>query len=119
MMKRLFAAGAVACLLAACQTSQSSSAGWQQIAVGAGAVIGETRIDPQVARISARLAERCAEVQTAALAVDLFAPETLRDAASQARTVLASVCAAPPKNVAEALVALANAYAAIEAARRR
>lgn len=119
MLKRLFAAVAVACLLAACQTSQTISAGWQQIAAGVGAVIGETKIDPQIARISARLAERCAQVQTAALAVDLLAPEALRDAAVEARLVLASVCAAPPKNVAEALVALANAYAAIEAARRR
>lgn len=119
MMKRLFVASAVACLLAACQTSQTSSAGWQQIAGGVGAVIGETRIDPQIARISAGLAERCAQVQTAALAVDMLAPETLRDAAVEARIVLASVCAAPPRNVADALVALANAYAAIEAARRR
>lgn len=119
MLRRLFAAIAVACLLAACQTSQTSSAGWGQIAAGVGAVVGETRIDPQVARISARLAERCAEVQTAAFAVDLLAPEALRNAAVKARVVLASVCAAPPQNVAEALVALANAYAAIEAAQRR
>ena len=119
MLKRLSAAAAVACLLAACQTAQTSSAGWQQIAAGVGAVVGETTIDPQIARISARLAERCAQVQTAALAGDLLAPEALRDAAVEARLVLASVCAAPPKNVAEALVALANAYAAIETARRR
>lgn len=119
MMKRLFAAVAVACLLSACQTAPTSSAGWQQIAAGVGAVVGETSIDPQIARISARLAERCTQVQTAALAVDLLAPQKLRDAAVEARMVLAGVCAAPPKNVGEALVALANAYAAIEAARRR
>lgn len=117
MNRKLFAALAVASAigLAGCQTSAS---GWGQIAAGVGAVLGETKIDPQIERVSARLAERCAELQTAALAVDLFAPEKLRSAAADGRAVIATFCAKPPKNVAEALVAIADAFAAIQAARR-
>lgn len=118
MLKRLFAAVAVACLLAACQTSPTSSAGWGQIAAGVGAVIGETKIDPQIEKVSVKLARYCAEVQTAALAVDLFAPEKAQRAAEDARIVVATFCAAPPKNLAAALASLATAYVAIEAARR-
>lgn len=117
MNRKLFAALAVASAigLAGCQTSAS---GWGQIAAGVGAVLGETKIDPQIERVSARLAERCAELQTAALAVDLFAPEKLRSAAADGRAVIATFCANPPKNVAEALVAIADAFGAIQAARR-
>lgn len=98
MKHRIFAALAVACALAlaGCQT---------------------TAIDGRISQVSGRIAERCADLQTAAIAVDLFAPENLRAATSNAETVLATFCAKPPKNVAQALVALADAYAAIEAAR--
>lgn len=116
-MNRILAALAVACAIAlgGCQTSAT---GWSQIAAGVGAVLGETRIDPQIERVSVRLAERCAELQTAALAVDLVAPERLRSAAADGRAVIATFCAKPPKNVAQALVAIADAFAAIQAARR-
>lgn len=116
-MNRIFAALALACAIAlgGCQTSAT---GWGQIAAGVGQVLGATKIDPQIERVSARLAERCAELQTAALAVDLLAPEKLRTAAGDGRAVIATFCAKPPKNVAEALVAIADAYAAILAARR-
>lgn len=116
-MNRIFAALALACAIAlgGCQTSAT---GWGQIAAGVGAVLGETRLDPQIERVSTRLAERCAELQTAALAVDLFAPEKLRSAAADGRAVIATFCASPPKNVAQALVAIADAFAAIQAARR-
>lgn len=115
-MNRILAALACACAigLAGCQTSVT---GWGQIAAGVGAVLGETRLDPHIERVSARLAERCAELQTAAVAVDLFAPEKLRSAAADGRAVIATFCAKPPKNVAEALVAISDAYAAIQAAR--
>jgi predicted small secreted protein len=113
----LVALGALA--LAGCQTSQTTSTGWGQIATGVGAVIGETKIDPKIEKVSAKLAGYCAEAQTAALAVDLFAPEKLQEAASAGRITVATFCAAPPKSVAEALVALAHAIAAIEAARQR
>ncbi|KFC73184.1 hypothetical protein FG93_01928 [Bosea sp. LC85] len=98
MKHRILAAVAGACALAlgACQT---------------------TAIDGRIAQVSTRLAERCADLQTAAVAVDLFAPEKLRAAARDAEAALATFCAKPPKNVAQALVALADAYAAIEAAR--
>lgn len=116
-MNRILAALAVACAIAlgGCQTSAT---GWSQIAAGVGQVLGETKADPQIAKVSARLAERCAELQTAALAVDLLAPDRLRDAAADGRRVIASFCAKPPTNVAQALVAIADAYAAIQAARR-
>jgi hypothetical protein len=116
-MNRIFAALALACAIAlgGCQTNAT---GWGQLAAGVGAVLGETKIDHQIERVSARLAERCAEVQTAALAVDLFAPDKLRAAAADGRAVVASFCARPPKNIATALAALADAYAAIQKARR-
>lgn len=112
----LVALGSLA--LAGCQSLNNPTA-WGQIAAGVDAVIGETKIDPQIEKVSARLATYCADVQTAALAVDIFAPAKLQDAAAGGRGAVATFCAAPPKNLAEALVALANAYAAIEAARRR
>lgn len=116
-MNRIFAALALACAIAlgGCQTSAT---GWGQIAAGVGQVLGDTKIDPQIERVSARLAERCAELQTAAIAVDLFAPEKLRAAAADARAVVSTFCAKPPKNVADALVSIADAFAAIQAARR-
>lgn len=119
-MNRFLAALALACALAlgACQSSSGSSAGWGQIATGVGLVIGETSVDPQIEKASAKLAGYCAQVQTAALAVDLFAPEKLKRAAQDARLVVASFCAAPPKNLAAALASLAAAHAALDAARR-
>lgn len=119
-MHRFLAALALACALAlgACQSSSGSSAGWGQIATGVGIVIGQTKVDPQIEKVSAKLASYCAEVQTAALAVDLFAPEKLKRAAQDARLVVATFCASPPRSVATALASLAGAYAAIEAARR-
>jgi hypothetical protein len=119
-MTRLFGAALLALALVAggCQTaSPTTAAGWGQIAAGVGAVLGETKIDPKIEKVSAKLAGYCAEVKTAALAVDLFAPANLQEAASAGRIAVATFCAAPPKNVAEALVTLADAYAAIEAAR--
>lgn len=117
MNRKYFAALAVASAigLGGCQTS---AGGWGQIAAGVGAVLGETRLDPQIERVSARLAKRCADLQTAALAVDLFAPDNLRSAAAEGQAVIATFCASPPKNVAQALVAVADAFAAIQAARR-
>ncbi|MEN5084246.1 hypothetical protein ABE438_17335 [Bosea sp. TWI1241] len=119
MKHRIIAAAALACALAlgAC-TSHTTATSWQQIAAGVGAVIGETRIDPQIAKVSAKLARYCAEVQTATLAVDIFAPEKAQRAAQDARIVVATFCAAPPRNLATALASLASAYAALDAARR-
>lgn len=116
-MKRLVTAIAAACsiVLAGCQ---ANSAGWGQIAAGVGVVLGETKIDPQIERISAKLARYCSEVQTAALAVDLLAPAKVQKAAGDARVVVATFCASPPSSVATALASLAAAYAAIDAARQ-
>ena len=111
----LVALGSLA--LAGCQ-SLNNPAAWGQIAAGVGAVVGETKIDPQIERVSAKLATYCADVQTAALAVDILAPAKLQDAASAGRIAVATFCAAPPKNLAQALAALIDAYAAIEAAKR-
>ena len=119
-MNRFLAALALACAIAlgACTTRGDSSAGWGQIASGVGIVLGETRLDAQVEKASARLAQHCAELQTASLAVGLFAPDKLRSAAAEARAVVATFCAGPPKSVAAALAAVSEAFAAIEAARR-
>lgn len=118
---RILGAALLALALTAggCQTAGTTSAtGWGQIAAGVGNVIGETKIDPQIEKVSGKLARYCAEVKAAALAVDFLAPEKLQEAASAGRIAVATFCAAPPKSVAEALVSLANAYAAIEAARQ-
>lgn len=119
MTRRIFAALAVACALAlaGCQTSQTSATGWGQIAAGVGQVIGSTKADEKVAKASAQLAKYCGQIEMAAFAVDLFAPEKVQRAAVDARIAFATVCAKPPQNVADALVSAAAAYAAIEAAR--
>ena len=118
IMKRLFAAAVVACALVAagCQTANPTA--WGQIAAGVGGIVGETKIDPQIERISTKLASYCVDVQTAALAVDLLAPEAVQKAAQEARIVVAAFCSAPPSSVASAIASLAAAYAAIEKARR-
>ena len=114
-MFRFIAALALACVLSACQTSNPLA--WGQIAAGVGAVLGETKIDPQIERVSTRLAAYCAEAQTAALAVDLLAPAKVQRAAQDARVVVATFCASPPRNVASALASVVAAYAAIVQAR--
>ena len=110
----LVALGSLA--LAGCQTLNNPGA-WGQIATGVGAIVGETRIDPQIEKVSAKLARYCGEVQTAALAVDLLAPAKAQAAARDARIAVATFCARPPSNVATALASLTAAYAAIESAR--
>ena len=100
MKSRLFAAGALACALYACQT---------------------IAIDGRIAEISDRLAARCVELQTAGLAVDLLAPERVRVAVSDARTVFDRFCAKPPRTSADLLVAIADvirAKQAVDAAKR-
>jgi hypothetical protein len=119
MIRRFTAALVVGCalLLAGCQTRFDNPAAWGQIASGVGAIIGRTEIDPQIEKVSTRLAKYCTELQTAALAVDAFAPDKLQAAAHDGRIAIASFCAAPPKNLAEAIAGVAGAYAAIAAAR--
>lgn len=112
----LVAAGSLA--LAGCQSTLNNPTAWGQIAAGVGGIVGETTIDPQIDKVSAKLANYCGAVQAAALAVDLLAPAKVQKAATEARIVVATFCAAPPSSVATAITALAGAYAAIEAARR-
>ncbi len=118
MKPHVLAAAAVACslALAGCQTRFDNSAAWGQIATGVGTIIGQTDIDPQVGKVSARLAKHCTELQAAAFAVHLYAPDKLQEAARNGRLALASFCASPPSNVAEAIAGVARAYAAIAAA---
>lgn len=116
-MFRIVAALALACALSACQTAANPTA-WGQIATGVGAIIGPTKIDPQIERVSAKLAAYCVDVQTAAVAIDILAPEKVQKAAAEAKIVVATFCAAPPSNVASAITSLAAAYAAIDRARR-
>lgn len=119
-MTRFLAAFAVACalVLAGCQTRFDNPTAWGQIATGVGAIIGKTQVDPQIEKVSAKLANYCTTVQTAALAVDFLAPEKVQQAAKDARIVVATFCASPPNSVATAITSLAAAYAAIEAAKR-
>lgn len=119
MNTRFLAALAVACslALAGCQTRFDNPTAWGQIATGVGAIIGKTQIDPQIEKVSAKLAKYCTELQTAAVAVDAFAPDKLQEAARAGRIAIATFCARPPKNVAEAIAGVITAYAAIDAAR--
>lgn len=116
-MFRIIAALALACVLSACQTAQTTSTGWGQIAAGVGAVLGETRIDPQIERISSKLAAYCVQAQTAALGIDLLAPPKVQRAAQEARIVVETFCTSPPRNVASAIASVAAANAAIVQAR--
>jgi hypothetical protein len=122
MKTRIFAAAAIGCALAlgGCITPDRAQ-GFAQITQGVALVLGETKVDPQIAKVSARLAERCDTLQLAAFGIDLFAPQALRDAGKYGEAVITTVCAAPPKNARELAVAIgkvAEAIAAIEAAKR-
>lgn len=101
MKNRILAAGAFACALTlgGCLTS----------------------IDARIAEISDRLAARCVELQAAAIAVDLLAPEKVRTAVADARGVFDRFCATPPRTSAELLIAIADvirAKQAIDVAKR-
>jgi hypothetical protein len=116
----LVALGALA--LAGCQSvtgyqpSQTSSAGWGQIAQGASLVIGETKYDAKVDKASEQLSRYCGALQAVAVGATIFAPEKQRAIAVQAAAAVNSVCSAPPTNVATALTAAAKAYEAVLAA---
>jgi hypothetical protein len=119
---RIILAAALGCALAlgGCITAERAG-GFAQITQGVAIVMGETKIDPQIAKVSSRLAERCGELQMAAVGVDLFAPDKLRSAGKYGEAVISTFCAAPPKTAAELAVAIgkvAEAIAAIERARR-
>ncbi|GHE69811.1 hypothetical protein GCM10019059_31880 [Camelimonas fluminis] len=114
---KLMAAAIGMLALAACQTANNPTA-WGQIAAGVATVVGDTKIDPDIERVSSKLAAYCVEVQTAALAVDLFAPVKVQQAAIDARAVVRTFCSSPPTSVATAITSLAAAYAAIESARK-
>ncbi len=64
------------------------------------------------------LAAYCVDVQTAAVAIDILAPEKVQKAAAEAKIVAATFCSAPPSSVTSAIASLAAAYAAIDQARR-
>lgn len=111
----LVAPGALA--LAGCSTSQTSSTGWGQIAIGVGQVIGETKYDPKVAKASEQLAKYCGALKAVAFGATLFAPEKQRKIADQAAAAVNSVCTEPlPQNVASAAAAAVKAYEAVLAA---
>lgn len=123
MLKRLFAAIAVACALAvsACVPKDgagpgTSAEGWRQIAVGVGTVVGPTKADAGVAKVSAQLAQYCGALQAVAAGATIFAPEKQRQAAAVAAAAVDTVCSSPPADVASALVLAADTYAAVRAA---
>lgn len=116
----LVALGSLA--LAGCQSipgyqlSQTSAAGWQQIAAGAGQVIGQTKYDGKVAQASQQLANYCGALGAVAMGASIFAPEKHQALAKQAAAAVNSVCDNPPSDVASALTAAAKAYEAVLAA---
>lgn len=116
----LVALGALA--LAGCQNvtgyqlSQTSSSGWQQIAAGAGQVIGQTKHDTKVAQVSEQLSRYCGALRAVAMGASIFAPEKHKALAKQAAAAVSSVCDNPPSDVASALSAAAKAYEAVLAA---
>lgn len=114
MKIRFLAAIAVACAIAlgGCITTERA-AGFGQITQGVAIVMGETKLDPQIAKVSARLAERCGELQLAAVGVDLFAPETLRSAAKYGEAVVTVACANPPRTAGEVAIAIGKVVEAI------
>jgi hypothetical protein len=121
MVRRIFAALALACALAASACvpkdgTGTSTTGWQQIAAGVGQVIGKTKVDDQVAKASAKLDQSCAALRAVALGTTMFSPERYRLAAQQASAVVNTVCDHPPEDVASALKLVADAYAAAVAA---
>lgn len=122
MKHRIIAALAVACsiALAGCQSwnSQTSAAGWGQIAAGAGQVIGKTKADEQVAKASAELAKYCGALQAVAVGATIFAPEKQKNVAAMAAAAVSTVCANPPSDVASALTTAAAAYGAVVAAQQ-
>lgn len=114
----LVAAAALA--LAGCQnlTSQTSAAGWGQIANGVGQVIGKTKADEQVAKASAQLEKYCGALQAVAVGATIFAPEKQKNIAAMAAAAVNTVCANPPSDVASALTTAAAAYGAVVAAQQ-
>lgn len=96
----------------------TSPTAWQQLAVAAGTVVGETRVDPEIAKYSKVVYEQCTTLQMAALAADLFSPEKYRKLVRQARTVIVTYCSKPPTDVRTTLIVLADMHAALEEAKR-
>ncbi|MGF7055405.1 hypothetical protein GGC47_004616 [Bosea sp. OAE752] len=89
--------------------------------MGTLALAGCQTLDSQIAQVSDRLSARCADLQTAALTVDLFAPEKARAAAQQGQVVLAQFRAKPPRSAADLAIAIGEtmkALQAIEAAKK-
>lgn len=72
-------------------------------------------LDSQIAATSERLSAGCADLQTAAFAVDLLAPEKLRGAAEQGRVVLAEFCAKPPRTATDLAIAIGETMKALQA----
>ncbi|MEZ2410572.1 hypothetical protein AB6806_27625 [Bosea sp. RCC_152_1] len=114
----LVALGSLA--LAGCQNwnTQTSAAGWEQIAVGTGQVIGKTKADEKVAKASVELAKYCGALQAVAVGATIFAPERQKSAAAMAAAAVNTVCANPPSDVASALTTAAAAYGAVIAAQQ-
>lgn len=91
------------------------------VALGSLALAGCQTLDTRIAEVSDRLATRCADLKTAIVVVDLFAPEKLRAAVAQGDAVLTTFCAKPPRSAAELAIAtgeIIKALQAIEAAKR-
>lgn len=100
------------------QLSQTSSSGWQQIAAGAGQVIGQTKYDAKVAQASAEFSRYCGGLRAVAMGASIFAPEKHQALARQAAAAVNSICDNPPADVASVLPAAVKAWEAVLAAGR-
>lgn len=100
------------------QLSQSSASGWQQIAAGAGQVIGQTKYDAKVAQASTELSRYCGGLRAVAMGASIFTPEKHQALARQAAAAVNSICDNPPADVASAVAAAAKAFEAVMAAGR-
>lgn len=105
MTRSLVAAAALSCALAGgCIPAQEAA----RIQVAA------AKADATVANASTKLARYCGLLQAGLATLDLFAAHPAID---EAETVVATFCAAPPRDVASAAAAAVRAYAALTAAR--
>lgn len=78
-------------------------------------------IDARVAQASDKLAARCVELKALVVAVDVLAPQRVRDAVAVATPIFDQACANPPRTLTDVLIMTAEvirAKQAIEAAKR-
>lgn len=72
-------------------------------------------IDARVAQASDKLAARCVELKALITAVDILAPQNVRDAVAKTQPVFDRACAQPPRSLADVLLLTAEVLQAKQA----